>query len=415
MSYIPRHAEKAVSELASMFGVVLVTGSRQVGKSTLLEHYTTHERDGIKSLTMDNSATLEAARSAPETFFSYNPPPLLIDEIQKAPELFPEMKIVVDKTKGKGLLFLSGSEQFSMMESVTESLAGRVGILTLMGLSSREIAKDSFNEPFLPESRYFKKRQESYSDKNRLTPVEVWERIHRGSMPELIADSSQEWAKFYGSYVRTYLERDVRRVVQIVDELKFQSFLSVVASRTGQALNIADIAVDVGVSATTAQRWLSILAASHIIYLLRPYFTNQTKRAIKAPKLYFTDTGLAAYLTRWNTAEVLREGAMAGAMLETYVVSEILKSYYNRGILDPPLYYYRDKDKCEIDLLIESDGCLHPLEIKKAGIAREGDTKAFKIVDDLPNVERGSGGVICLAEELMPMPAGNAVIPVSYL
>ena len=413
--YIPRHAETSIARLASMFGAVLVTGARQVGKSTLLEHYTKHIVDGNKKLTLDNAAVLEAARKAPETFFAYNTPPLFIDEIQKAPELFPEMKIVIDSTRGKGLLYLSGSEQFEMMAHVTESLAGRIGILTLMGLSLREMNTIPCSEPFLPSQNYFAQRLAATSDDIKLSPSDVWHHIHRGSMPELTANPQYDWAGFYGSYVRTYLERDVRRIAHIGDDLKFQSFMTVVAARSGQLLNLADIASNVGISATTAQRWLSILIASHIVYLLRPYYTNHTKRAIKTPKLYLTDTGLVAYLTRWNTPEALREGAMAGQLFETFVVAEILKSYYNRGILDPPLYYYRDKDKREIDLLIESNGCLHPLEIKKAGVARSGDTNTFRLVEALPGVTRGSGGVICLAENLMPLSAIDATIPVSLI
>jgi predicted AAA+ superfamily ATPase len=408
MKYIRRHAEQMVSELREMFGVVLVTGSRQVGKSTMLEMLT----KGIPALSMDNAATLTAARQTSETFFAYNKPPLFIDEIQKAPELFPEMKQVIDKSKAKGLFFLSGSEQFEMMENVSESLAGRVGIVNLMGLSQREVDGIDFSREFIPTRDYFEERSTNVIPQD---PNKVWARIQRGDKPELATHPDFNWSAYYGAYVRTYIERDVRKLAKVDDELKFQTFMAVIAARTSQMLNLTDVAGDVGISVPTAQHWLSILVTSNIVYLLRPWFTNLTKRAIKTPRLYVTDTGLAAYLTQWNTPEVLRDGAMAGAFFETYVVCEVLKSYYNKGRLDPPLYYYRDKDKREIDLLIIENGKMHPIEIKKAGIGRPTDILAFKVIDSLEGAIRGSGGVVCLAESLQPLRGDDVMIPVGYL
>jgi predicted AAA+ superfamily ATPase len=408
MEYIHRHAEQVVARLQKMFGAVLVTGSRQVGKSTLLEMLT----EGIPALSMDNAAVFAAATQTPETFFAYNKPPLFIDEIQKAPGLFPEMKQVIDRSKGKGLFFLSGSEQFEMMENVSESLAGRVGIVNLMGLSQREVDGTGFNCAFVPTRSYFAQRGESYVPQN---PSEVWGRIQRGDKPELAARPDFSWSDYYGAYVRTYIERDVRKLARVDNELAFQTFMTAAAARTSQMLNLTDLAGDVGISVPTAQRWLSILVTSNIVYLLRPWFTNLTKRAIKTPRLYFTDTGLAAYLTQWNTPAVLREGAMAGAFFETHVICEVLKSYYNRGLLDPPLYYYRDKDRREIDLIIIENGRMHPLEIKKAGVGRPADTRAFKVIDSLAGAIRGSGGVICLAESLQPLSGDDVMIPVGYL
>jgi predicted AAA+ superfamily ATPase len=408
MDYIRRHAEQVVAELQKMFGAVLVTGSRQVGKSTMLEMLT----KGIPILSMDNAAALAAATQTPETFFSYNKPPLFVDEIQKAPELFPEMKQVIDRSKAKGLFFLSGSEQFAMMENVGESLTGRVGIVNLMGLSQREIDGTTFSREFLPTWEYFEERRKSHIPQD---PNAVWTRIQRGDKPELAAHPDFNWAAYYGAYVRTYIERDVRKLANVDDELKFQTFMAVVAARTSQMLNLTDIAGDVGISVPTAQRWLSILMTSNIVYLLRPWFTNLTKRAIKTPRLYVTDTGLAAYLTQWNTPEVLRDGAMAGAFFETYVMCEVLKSYYNKGRLDPPLYYYRDKDKREIDLLIVENGKMHPLEIKKAGVGRPTDISAFKVIDSLEGVVRGSGGVICLVDSVQPLWGDDVMIPVGCL
>jgi predicted AAA+ superfamily ATPase len=417
LAYIHRAAEKTLNTLSQMFGAVLVTGARQVGKSTLLEHVT----DGLPALTMDDANTLESAHSDPSAFLEHNPPPVLLDEIQKAPMLFPQMKSVIDKTKGKGLFFMSGSEQFEMMENVTESLAGRVGILTLMGISLRErFAWDSHQtqstrqsiclQPggFTPTADSLKERAEGIPP---LSLGKIWELIHRGSMPELTVRPDFDWSIYYGSYVQTYIERDVRKLTQVDDEVQFQAFMRVIASRTGQMLNISDIARDVGIRDAKAKQWLAVLRASHLVYLLRPYYNNLTKRAVRTPKLYMTDSGLAAYLTRWSSPAVLREGAMAGAFFETFVINEVLKSYYNSGELDPPIYYYRDKDKREIDLIVARNGMLHPLEIKKATNPTLKDISAFSVLDGLAGVTRGAGGVICPSERLLPLGKQDMIIP----
>ena len=404
-----------------MFGSVLVTGARQVGKSTLLDH----AAHGVNALTMDDANTLESALSDPSAFLEINKPPLLIDEVQKAPVLFPQIKTIIDKTKGKGLFYMSGSEQFNMMEKVTESLAGRVGILVLMGISLREqIAWSLSGEQEAPRhtalySEGFVPAYDKLQSRSVLTPSldldSLWRMIHRGSMPELVANPDFDWSKFYGSYIQTYIERDVRKLTQVDDEIQFQAFMRVIAARTGQILNISEVARDVSISDAKAKKWLSVLQASHLVYLLRPFHNNLTNRAIKTPKLYLTDTGLAAYLTRWSNHNVLREGAMAGAFFETFVVNEILKSYYNSGELNPPLYYFRDKDKREIDLLIEKDGNLHPLEIKKGTNPGLHDTRSFCVLDNIPGVNRGVGGVICSADKLLPLGRQDMIIPVSML
>jgi predicted AAA+ superfamily ATPase len=421
MSYIQRTAEESINRLSQMFGAVLVTGARQVGKSTLLEHVAS----GATVFDMDDANTLEAARSDPSAFLTLNRPPLLLDEVQKVPVLFSQMKSIIDRSRGKGLFFMSGSEQFDMMENVTESLAGRVGILILMGISLRERlfwesseeqrAVQSVNARrggFVPDLDTLQKRVASTSV---LGLERIWEIIHRGSMPELVVRPDFDWSLYYGSYVQTYIERDVRKLTHVDDEVQFQTFMRVIAARTGQMLNISEVARDVGIRDVQAKKWLSVLKASHLVYLLKPYHTNLTKRAIKTPKLYLTDTGLAAYLTRWPNPEVLRAGAMAGALFETFVVNEVLKSYYHSGELDPPLYYYRDKDKREIDLIIAKDGTLYPLEIKKATNPTSGDVLAFRALEGLPDVIRGPGGVICPAERLLPLGKRDMIIPVSCL
>jgi hypothetical protein len=403
-----RHADEVIQELSKMFGAVLVTGARQVGKTTLLEktaEYTCY-------VTLDDKIQLVSAIEQSGTFFKDNPPPVFVDEVQKAANLFPQIKMILDKSKKKGQFFLSGFQQFEMMKNVSESLAGRLGILNLPGLSLREIYGISFREPFLPTDEYFSSRQKEKAD---ITYTDVWDIIHRGSYPELCANPDFDWKMFYAAYVRTYIERDVRGLAQVGDEVKFTQFMTVAASRTGQLFNAASMARDVGISQPTAERWLSILTASNLVILLQPYHNNILKRTIKAPKLYFLDTGLAAYLTRWNTPEVLKNGAMAGAFFETFVIGEIIKSYANKGILDLPLYFYRDKDGKEIDLLIEDGGTIYPIEIKKHADPDKSDVKNFSVLDKIPAVKRGQGGVVCLYDSLATLRGEDKIIPVNLL
>ena len=398
----------AIRKLSKMFSAVLVTGARQTGKTTLLKKITENSR----YVTLDDKIQLTSAVKQSGTFFKDNPPPVFIDEVQYAPNLFPEIKIIADKEKKKGLFFLSGSQQFQMMKNISESLAGRLGILNLPGLSLRELFGISFHEPFLPTYEYFSNRQK---DKAVIQYSDVWKIIHRGSFPELCANPGFDWQMFYAAYVKTYIERDVRDLAQVGDEVKFMQFMTVAASRTGQLLNLASMARDVGISQPTAERWLSVLVTSNLVYLLRPFHNNITSRTVKTPKLYFLDTGLAAYLTRWNTAEVLKTGAMAGAFFETFIVGEIIKSYSNNGILDLPFYYYRDRDGIEIDLLIECGGTLYPIEIKKHADPVKSDVGLFSILEKIPGVKRGQGGVVCLYENLVTLNGNDRAIPVSLL
>jgi predicted AAA+ superfamily ATPase len=318
----------------------------------------------------------------------------------------------LDSGKKKGQFYLSGSQQFEMMKNVSESLAGRLGILNLHGLSLRELYGVKSRAPFLPTDGYFAERQK---DKAGISYADVWNIIHRGSFPEICANPDYEWKMFFGAYVTTYIERDVRGLAQVGDIVKFTRFMTITASCTGQLLNLSSIARDAGVSQPTTERWLSVLAASNIVYLLKPYYNNITKRAVKTPKLYFMDTGLAAYLTRWNTPDVLKNGAMAGAFFETFIVSEIIKSYSNAGILDLPLYFYRDRDGNEIDLLIENGGTLHPIEIKKHADPAKSDIAKLMLLDKIPNIQRGQGGVICMYDSLVTLQGNDKSIPVALL
>ena len=406
--YYHRHADETIRKLSSMFGAVLVTGARQVGKTTLLKEVAANAR----YVSLDDRIQLTSAREQATTFFRDNPPPVFVDEVQYAPNLFPQIKLILDQKKLKGQFCLSGSQQFEMMRNVTESLAGRLGILVLPGLSLRELCGTQCRLPFLPTDEYFAERSK---DLTRVSYSDVWNVIHRGSFPELCANPDFDWQMFYAAYVSTYIERDVRALAQVGDEVKFHQFMTVTASRTGQLLNVASIARDVGISQPTAERWLSVLATSNLVYLLRPYHNSITKRTVKTPKLYFLDTGLAAYLTRWTTSDVLKAGAMAGAFFETFVIAEVIKGYRNRGVLDLPVYFSRDRDGNEIDLLIEDSGTLYPIEIKKHADPVRSDIATFSILDKLPNTKRGPGGVVCLVDRLTTLLGTDKAIPVDML
>jgi hypothetical protein len=408
MKYIDRHVEKAIKNAAAGFPVVFVAGPRQVGKTTLLKHIGSPRMEYV---TLDDPPELTTARDEPGLFFKKHEPPVIIDEVQYAPGLFSYIKMEADACRAKGRIYITGSQAFHLMKNISDSLAGRVGIINLQGLSLREIKGAKFNAPFLPSGDYFSKRGRCLSETGYR---EAFESIHRGAMPAM-QNKKTGWQLFYSSYVKTYIQRDVRDLTQVGDELAFIKFLTALAARTGQMLNYSDIAKDVGISPPTAERWLSVLVASQIVYLLRPYYNNITKRAIKTPKLYFLDTGLAAYLTRWNDAKALEAGSMAGAFFETFVVAEILKSYYNAGIIDPPFYYYRDKDMREIDLIIEHNGALYPLEIKKTANPRKEDISNFKELDKIPGISRAEGGLICMYDKLLPLDAKNNAIPISYI
>ncbi len=407
-SYIKRHAEKTVEKLSKMFGAVLVAGPRQVGKTTMLKEITGE----TSYVTLDDQILRASAIEESGTFFKDNPPPVFVDEIQKAPVLFEQIKMLIDASHKKGQFYMCGSQQFKMMKGVSETLSGRIGLITLLGFSLREKFAVDFTKPFIPNEQYFTERKKQLAD---ISYSEIWDSIHRGSMPELNENPDFDWQMYYSAYVRTYIERDVRELSEIGDEVKFTKFMVAAAASTGQLLNIASLARDVGISQPTAERWLSILVASNIVYLLQPYFNNVTKRAVKTPKLYFLDTGLAAYLTKWNTAEVLKNGAMAGAFFESFVVSEIIKSYYNMGVLEPPIYFYRDKEMNEIDLIIEDGGTLHPIEIKKHADPNKSDIAAFDLLDKIPNIKRGNGGVICLYDKLLTLKGNDKVIPIQYI
>ena len=401
--YIKRHIEQSVLSREKMKGAVVVTGARQVGKTTLIETI----KPDIPRITFDNLPVRQQANAEPSAFFDYYPPPVFIDEVQYAPVIFHYIKILLDKSRNKGDFFLTGSQSYDLMQNVTESLAGRAGILELHGLSMREIKGESFLKPFIPTIEYLEERRAG--SQNISTP-RTWEIIHRGCMPELVANPDYNWQYFYADYIKTYIERDVRKLAHVADEDSFYKFMAVCAAMTGQLLNISSLAKDIGISEPTAKRWLSILKTSGLIYLLKPYSNNIIYRAVKTPKLHFLDIGLAAYLTRWLTPETLLSGAMNGRFFESFVIGEILKSYANAG-LEVDLYHMRDGHKKEIDLLIHENNTLYPLEIKASAEPDIRDIKNFTILDELKNVKIGEGGVICLAKDLLPLKGNNKIIP----
>ena len=410
--FIERHATQTIHELKKYFPVVMVTGPRQAGKTTLIEETVVKPGKGkINQVTLDDPVLLQAAQDEGGRFFLDYKPPVFIDEIQYAPNLFSYIKMIADREKHNALFYLSGSQQFSMMKGVSESLAGRVGIIDLLGLSLREIGNIPFCEPFCPSADYFAARgRPSFIDYDKL-----WNIIWRGAMPRMYADPSFPHTAFYSAYVRTYIERDVRLLVNVGDEKKFLSFIRCAAARTAQMLNIAKLAENSEVSRTTAERWLSILVSSNLVFLLRPFHVNISKREIKAPKLYFLDTGLAAYLTGWDTSQVLCKGAMGGAFFETFVITEIIKSYINKG-MQPPIYYYRDKEQREIDLLIWRNGRLYPLEIKMTANPDKKHIAVFNVLNELPApYQRGEGGIICCYDKIISLGTNDKVIPFWYL
>lgn len=399
--------------MAQHFAVVMVCGARQVGKTTLLKDYAQSQGD-VDYVTFDYPNVRELAKNDPLLFlkqYKKNNCPLIIDEIQYAPEILPFIKIYVDENShlqnSNGQFFLTGSQMFYLMKNVSESLAGRVGILSLYSFSRREIYNLQ-SVPFLPTNDFLQMQK-------CICKNSVFEDIFRGGMPKMIIDKELLPEDFFGSYMQTYLERDIRDLVNIKNESKFLKFISCVAARTAQEVNLCDIARDVGVDGKTAENYLSILVSSGIVYLLAPYSTNSIKRIVKRPKLYFMDTGLCCYLSLWNNPHALELSAMAGNMFETYVFSEIVKSYANAGLeVRNRLFYYRDNNKKEIDLLIVQNGKIYPIEIKKGTNPTKEALKNFSVLKSF-NLEIEKGAVICQSDLILPLDEKNSIIPLTYL
>lgn len=404
MGYISRSLEKVVSEVTKEYPVILVTGPRQVGKTTMLQKLMEGTQRGYVSL--DDLSERNLAKSDPELFLQLHKPPILIDEVQYAPELFTYIKIHVDREHNPGDFWLTGSQVFKLMRGVQESLAGRVAVLSLTSLSQAEIC-DGKMEPFTVDIDALLTRAK---ERKQADTREIFNRIFRGSMPAIVSGRNSNSQIFYSSYLSTYIERDVKELSDAIDSLKFLSFITAVAARCSQMLNVADIARDADINQKQAKDWLGILETLGIIFYLHPYSNNLLKRLVKTSKLYFYDTGFVCYLTKWSSAETLESGAMNGAVLENYVVAEIMKTYLNSG-KEPFMYYYRDKDAKEIDIVLEHDGVLNPLEIKKTSNPKAELVKVFGLLDK-SSTPRSKGAVLCMKPELSAIDRENYIVPI---
>lgn len=420
MSYINRAAEELLRSKFKKSKSVAITGARQVGKTTLTKTLFPN----VKRINLRNMVLYNAAKKDPDGFLNSFDRPLFIDEVQRVPEVISSAKVLLDEIGGKSNYLFSGSQKWELMKGLSESLAGMVSIMELLPLSMREIKAIHFNESFVPSEDYLKTREKELKPYDNL-----WKRIHHGFYPELYDEDARDWEDYYQSYVSTYIERDVYDITKVKDYDTFYRFMVSVAARTGNILDYTNIANDVGVSVETVRLWISILEATDVIFLLRPYYNSHLNRAIKTPKIYFRDTGLAAFLTSWLTSETLEHGAMAGAFFETFVVNEIAKSFVNSGKdFSKYVYYYRGKDKmrnkkdgngeyveCEIDLVIEENGILYPIEIKKNGNPNEHDADAFDVLDKDISKKHSTGAIVCTSQYKIKLRDNLYALPIEYI
>lgn len=409
MKYIKRAMEEVFMRLNNQFPAILITGPRQVGKTTMLQKLMENENNERTYVTLDDLTERQIAKNDPAMFFQLHKPPLFIDEIQYAPELFSYIKIWVDKHHNPGDFWLTGSQIFKLMRGVQESLAGRVALLQMLPLSQQEIIGNP-TVPFEIDFNAFIEREKII--KTVGTP-EIYNRIFDGGMPALISGKYTDRRVVYSSYISTYIDRDVKELSGTINSLEFMNFITATAALAGQMVNFKTIAENCDIDQTTAKSWLRILETLGIIFYLHPYSNNILKRTVKTPKLYFYDTGLVCYLTKWSDADTLMSGAMSGALLENYTISEIVKSYYNSG-REPFVYYYRDKDTKEIDLIIESNGTLFPIEIKKTATPDIRLTNVFNIINKSP-LKRGTGVILCTAEKLSAFNSDNLIVPIGMI
>ena len=412
--YIKRNIENVVKKLATQFPVVMITGPRQVGKTTMLRHI----GQNFNYVSLDNLNARELALTDPELFLETYETPLIIDEFQYAPNLLSYIKIKVDESRFNNLInnktseamyYLTGSQSFVSMKNISESLAGRVGIIEMNSFSQSEL-KGVHNACFVPEIEKLKT-----IEKGKMTNKEIFSKIFKGNYPELYVNKNLTSDKFYESYVKTYIERDIRDLINIQDEVKFMKFMTSLAARTGEELNITTVANDAEITVPTANNWISILVNTGLVILLEPFSNNVIKRTIKRPKIYFMDTGLACYLAKYPNAEILEASSYSGHIFETYVISEIIKSYINNGIdYKRHLFYYRDEKKREIDLLIDYNNELYPIEIKKGKHPSSECIKNFEVLNKLKyNVSKGV--VLCMIDDIFPINKDNYYVPISYI
>lgn len=408
MEYIERTLERKFLRLNDFFKAVLVTGARQVGKTTMLKHLA--EGQNRTYVSMDNTMARALAKSDPVLFFQTYKPPIIIDEIQKAPELFEQIKIMCDESEERGLFWLTGSQQYRMMKNIRETLAGRVGIMELYSMTKNEVEGNKFDNSLDFSLACLLSRQ-AVVKKNNI--VDVFDYIWRGGMPETLYADAEQRQEYFNSYIETYIMRDVSEEGGITDTVRFRKFLNACAALAGEQVNYKNLSEAADISQPTAKEWVKVLQGLGIIFLLPPYANNELKRLAKTPKLFFCDTGLCAYLSMWLTRETLMNGAASGHYFENYVVIELLKNFaYSTSKVN--LTYYRDSNAKEIDIFVESNGIIHPLEIKKTANPDRREVKKFEVLDKA-NLERGSGGIVCMCEEVVPIDIKNCFIPCNLI
>lgn len=408
MEYMERALERKFLHMSSFFKAVLVTGARQVGKTTMLKHMA--EKQSRTYVSMDNTMARTLAKSDPVLFFQTYKPPIIIDEIQKAPELFEQIKIMCDENEERGLFWLTGSQQYKTMKNIRETLAGRIGILELYSLSKNEVEGLTFTNE-LDFSLPCLQERWQLTKKNDI--VEVFEHIWRGGMPDALRADAEQRQEYFNSYIETYLMRDVAEEGGITDVVRFRKFLNACAALVAEQVNYKTLAEAAEISQPTAKEWLRLLQGLGIVYLLPPYANNELKRLAKTPKLYFCDTGLCAYLSMWLTRDTLMSGAASGHYFENYVVIELLKNFaYSPSKAN--LTYYRDSNAKEIDVFVEENGVIHPLEIKKSANPDRREVRKYEVLDKA-NLERGCGGIVCMCEEVIPIDSKNCFIPCNLI
>ena len=408
----PRTAQALIHKASRQFAVLFVTGPRQVGKTTLLQMCAKASSPRRGYVSLDHLTHRRLAQEDPHLFVQTFKPPVIIDEVQYAPGLLSAIKIQVDQNRQKpGMYWLTGSQKFNLMKGIGESLAGRVAVLDLMGLSHSEIRGYAQGLPFLPTDRWMRRAKKTAGPAQSVS--QLYKRIWQGSFPKVIKMSASHRSLYYHSYIKTYIQRDVRDITGISSEISFHHFMTAVAARTGQLLNYADLSRDVSIDNKTARAWMSVLQTSGLIYLLYPWHSNINKRIIKTPKLYFMDTGLACHLCQWTTPQALAAGAMSGSILETWVITELLKSYLHVG-QEAHFYHYRDKDQRETDLLIETADRFYPVEIKKTATPSPHIVRHFPLLKK-QGKSTGQGAVLCLTGTPLPLSKTVTAIPIHYL
>lgn len=408
MDYISRNLERKFLHMNAFFKAILVTGARQVGKTTMLRHLAKEQNRTY--VTMDNTMMRSLAQTDPVLFFQTYRPPILIDEIQKAPELLEQIKLLCDESEETGRFWLTGSQKFNTMRGIRETMAGRIGVLDLYGLSKSEADGIRFPNELDFSSSCLMERQSAARTANIL---DVYETIWKGGMPAIQHADAEQREEYFNSYIETYLMRDVAEIGGVTDTVRFRRFLNACAALTAEQLNYKTLADAADISQPTAKSWLTLLQSLDIVYLLPPYSNNELRRLAKTPKLYFCDTGLCAFLSMWLTRDSLMNGAASGHYYENHVVMELVKNYAGAQHR-ANLMYYRDSNAKEIDVIVESDGVLHPLEIKRSASPDRREVRKYELLDRA-SLNRGSGGIICMCEQVIPIDSLNSFIPCTLL